>query len=42
MLLMYKIKSTGPSTNPCGTPDVMFVIEEPQFLIEIYCFPLLK
>ena len=35
-------ESTGPNTDPCGTPNVMFDIEELQFLIETYCFLLLK
>ena len=35
MSLIYKRKSTG-------TPNVMFDIEELQFLIETYCFLLLK
>ena len=35
-------KSTGPNTEPCGTPNVMFDIEEFQFLIETYCFLLVK
>ena len=39
MLLMYKRKSTGV---PCGTPNVMFDIEELGFLTETYCFLLLK
>ena len=42
MSLIYKRKSTGPNTDPCGTPNVMFDIEELQFLIETYCFLLLK
>ena len=42
MLLIYKRKSTGPNTDPCGTPNVMFDIEELQFSIETYCFLLVK
>ena len=42
MSLIYKRKSTGPNTEPCGTPNVMFDIEELQFLIETYCFLLVK
>ena len=42
MSLTYKRKSTGPNTEPCGTLNVMFDIEELQFLIETYCFLLLK
>ena len=41
MSLIYK-KSTGPNTEPCGTPNIMFDIEELQFLTETYCFLLLK
>ena len=37
MSLMYKRKSTGPNTDPCGTPYVMFDIEELEFLTETYC-----
>ena len=42
MSLIYKRKSTGPNTEPYGTPNVMFDIEELQFLIETYCFLLGK
>ena len=42
MSLIYKRSSTEPNTEPCGTPTVMFDIEELQFLIEEYCFLLLK
>ena len=43
MSLIYKRKSTGPNTDPCRTPNVMFNTEELQFfLIETYCFLLLK
>ena len=28
MSLIYKRKSNGPNTDPCGTPNVMFDIEE--------------
>ena len=31
MSLIYKGKSTGPNTEPCGTPNVMFDIKELQF-----------
>ena len=41
MSLMYKIKSTGPNTELCGTPNVMFDIEELEILTETYClFPI--
>ena len=42
MSLMYKRKSTGPNTEPCGTPNVMFDIEELQFLIETNLFLLVR
>ena len=42
MSFMYERKSTGPNTEPCGTPNVMFDIEELKFLTETYCFLLLK
>ena len=42
MLFIYKRKSTGPNTDPCGTSSAMFDIEELQFSIETYCFLLLK
>ena len=42
MSLIYKRKSTGPNTDPCGTHSVMFDIEELQFLIQTHCFLLLK
>ena len=42
MSLIYKRKSTGPHTKSYETPNVMFDIEELQFLIETYCFLLLK
>ena len=42
MSLIYKRKSTEPNTEPCGTPNVMFDIEELEFLTETYCFLLLK
>ena len=35
-------KSTGLNTDLCETPDVMFDIEEQQFLTETYYFLLLK
>ena len=41
MSLIYKRKSTGPNTKHCGTPNVIFDIEERQFLIETYYFLLL-
>ena len=41
MSLTYKRKSSGPSTEPCRTPNVMFDIEELEFLTEIF-FLLLK
>ena len=31
---LYKRKSTGPNTEPCGTPNVMFEREEMEFLTE--------
>ena len=37
MSFIYKRKSTGPNTELCGTPNVMFDIDELQFLIESYC-----
>ena len=37
-----KEKSTGPNTEPCGTPNVMFDIEELEFLTMTYCFLLRK
>ena len=40
--LIYNRKSTGPNIYPCGTLNVMFDIKELQFLIETYCFLLLK
>ena len=36
MSLIYKRKSTGPNTEPCGTPNIMFDIEGLQFLIQTY------
>ena len=36
------VKRRGPNSEPCGTPNVMFDIEQVQFLIETYCFLLLK
>ena len=42
MSLMYKIKRIGPSTEPCGTPNAMFDIEELKVWTETYCFLLLK
>ena len=36
MSLICKRKSTGPNTDPCGTPNVMFDIEDLQFLTETY------
>ena len=42
MSLIYKRKSTGANNDPCGIPNVMFEIEELQFLVETYCFLLLK
>ena len=42
MSLMYRRKSTGPNTEPYGTPNVMFDIEELEILTETYCFLLLK
>ena len=39
--LIYKRKSAGPNTEPCATSNVMFDVEELQFLIEKYCFLLL-
>ena len=36
MSLMYKRKSTGPNTEPWGTPNVMFDTEELEFLTETY------
>ena len=41
MSLIYKRKSAGPNTKPCGTPNVMFDLEELEFLTETYCFQLL-
>ena len=35
MSLIYKRKSTGPNTDPCETPYVMFNIDELQFLIDL-------
>ena len=42
MSLIYKRKSTGPNTEPCGTHNLMFDVEELEFLTETYCFLLLK
>ena len=42
MSFIYKRKSTGPYTEPCGTPNVVFDIEELEFLTETYCFLFLK
>ena len=38
MSLIYERKSTGPNTEPCVTSNVMFDIEEPDFLVVTYCF----
>ena len=35
-------KEYWANTEPCGTPNVMFDIEELQLLIETYCFLLVK
>ena len=40
MSLKYKRKSTGPNTDACGTPNVMFDIEELEFLTETLLFPI--
>ena len=42
MSLIYLRKSTGINTDPCGTHNVMFDIDELQFLTEKCCFLLLK
>ena len=42
MSLIYKRKSTRPNTEPCRTTNVTVDIEKLQFLIETYCFLLLK
>ena len=30
--LLYKMKSNGPSIEPCGTPEVMMPLEEMETL----------
>ena len=42
MSFIYKRKNTGLNTDPCGTRNVMFDIEELEFLTETYWFLLLK
>ena len=42
MSLIYKRKSAGINTEPCGPPNILFDIEELPFLIETYCFLLVK
>ena len=42
MSLIYKIKNTGPNTEPSGTPNTKYEIEELQYLIETCYFLLLK
>ena len=39
MSVIYKCKSTGPNTEPYRTPNVMFDIEELEFLTDIL-FPI--
>ena len=36
-LLVYKEKSMGPSTEPCGIPCATFVFSESTPLITVYC-----
>ena len=37
MSLMYSKKSIGPRTEPCGTPDVTYVMSERAPLTETRC-----
>ena len=42
MSFMYKRKSSGPKTEPCGTPkNILFCVEySPE--IEVYCLRLVR
>ena len=36
------LKSLGPSKDPCGTPEKIFMVVELKPLIDTYCFLLLR